>query len=69
MSEKNEIGEWTVNGIGVVDARMISEALKCNRALTILDLKGDEWTPSLFDYKNYVCCKQKNTLGMKEQEW
>ena len=33
---------WTDNKIGDEGARMISEALKCNSTLTILDLYSDE---------------------------
>ena len=33
---------WTGNNIGETGARMISELLKTNTTLTILDLGGDE---------------------------
>ena len=34
--------QWIDNGFGTEGARMISEGLKCNSTLTILNLTGDE---------------------------
>ena len=40
--EKEMNEKWTANYIGAEGARMISEGLKSNNTLTILDLGGDE---------------------------
>ena len=40
---RNEANEWIGNAIGAEGAGMIiSEALKCNSSLTVLDLRCDD---------------------------
>jgi len=49
---KMKQNEWTVNEIGLDGAGMISEALKCNSSLTVLDLSGDEIQSIVVKWRN-----------------